>query len=192
MLTLQTNEAQVRELVKVLGKDAPKMLAREIIIAVNATAKKTRTTMNREVRTELAVTAGSINKVLKIKRASKSRLGATVTLEKEDRLPLKDFKPRQTRAGVSYRISKRGGRKTAPDAFMGPRPGVIASKLRGHVYKRRGRARKPINMLHGASPWGVFMKRRLRIPTIADGEKELHKQLSKRIRFQQLKRTGQI
>ena len=38
-----------------------------------------------------------------------------------------------------------------PGAFMGPRPGAIAPKLRGHVFIRTSNKRLPIKKLYGPS-----------------------------------------
>ena len=74
---------------------------------------------------------------------------------------------------MSYQISKKGGRGTVSGAFMGPKPGMLAPKLYGGVYKRVGAQRKLtkgrrqgkmgqlIVRLFGVSPAGVFMKKNM-------------------------------
>ena len=123
-------------------------------------------------------------------KANKNRPVAKIELKKEDRLSLKRFSPRQTRAGVSYRTSPKRGRKTAPGAFMGPRPGLVAARLRGHVFKRVGKNRQPITRLDGASPWGAYLVNRLDLPTVKETRTELTNQVRRRIRFRRLKAAG--
>jgi hypothetical protein len=170
-----------------------KKLPRELKIAVNATAKKTRTMMSREVRKELATKAKAVNKTINIvSRATEISLSSTVRLSKTKRIPLRDFGARQTRQGVSYKISKSKGRGMVPGAFQGPKPGVMNTKWRGRVFKRVGKSRLPIAQLFGPSPWGIFVKRQLRTPVVRDGNAELSKQIQRRVRFNLLKRQGLI
>lgn len=170
-----------------------KKLPRELTIAVNSTARKVRTGMSKQIRGELVVKSADLNKILNLaSKAKPTSIVAKVLLFGTKRLSLKAFKPRQTRKGVSYKVSKSKGRKVAPSAFMGPRPGAIAIRLRGHAYKRMGRARYPIARLHGPSPGGVYALQKMRPKTIVDGVSELNKQIERRIRFNLLKKQGLI
>ena len=188
---LRIDPKQIRELSRAI-EGTTRKLQNEIKIAVNATAGKTKTAMSRRVRAELAAPAKSVNATLSVKKAKTPRDNARVTLKKEARLPLKAFKPNQTKKGVSYRISKSQGRKTIAGAFMGPRPGTKAPGLHGHVWKREDKSRLPIRKLYGVSPWGVFIKRAMKQPTKNEGRLELKKQIARRIRFITLKKRGAI
>jgi len=117
----KVNGSQTRRLSRLL-KGNKKRLRREVSIAINATAKKSQTIISKGVREELAVTAKGVKQTISIvtKARPKLQMRATVRLHKTRRPSLKEFKPRQTRNGVSYRISKGGGRQVAPTAFMGP------------------------------------------------------------------------
>jgi len=64
-------------------------------------------------------------------------------------LSLKHFKARQLSFGVRAKV--RGEWTRYQGAFMGPRPGVIAGRLGGHVFVRTSSARLPIEMLFGPS-----------------------------------------
>lgn len=71
------------------------------------------------------------------------------------------YSARQNKRGTSYKISKKKGRQLANKpygAFMGPKPGVIATRLYGGVFMRTGKARLPIRKLFGPSVWGAFTK----------------------------------
>lgn len=64
-------------------------------------------------------------------------------------ISLKYFQARQFSWGV--RTKEAGGFRRYPSAFMGPRPGVIAPRLNGHVFIRTSSARLPIEQLFGTS-----------------------------------------
>lgn len=64
-------------------------------------------------------------------------------------ISLKHFRARQFGFGVK---AKWGGEwHEYQSAFMGPRPGVIAKRLGGHVFVRTSSSRFPIEMLFGPS-----------------------------------------
>lgn len=180
-LTFDTKDLQRLEKAT---RESRRKLPRELSIAINATAKKASLEMSKEVRTELAASAKAVKTALKITRkAEPNSLGSTVTLKRQNRIPLRDFKANQTRTGVAYRISKTDGRKTVAGAFQGPTPKARLARWRGHVFKRKGRARLPIIKLFGPSPWGVFVNRKMDKPVAARVEQELSKQINRRIQF---------
>lgn len=168
-------------------------LPREIATAVNATARKTKSFIAKQVTKELATKQKTVKEhTSQSRKANPSSLAAAVRLSKSSRIPLKEFKPRQTKAGVSYRISKRTGRAVAVGAFQGPRPGLMKASWRGNVFKRVGRSRLPIVKLYGPSPWGVFVGQKMQKPTAGQARSELKRQLERRIRFNNLKADGTI
>lgn len=62
-------------------------------------------------------------------------------------LPLKVFKPRQFSYGTRAKVW--GRFQTYKRSFMGPRPGIVAARLDGHVMHRIFRDRTPIEMSWG-------------------------------------------
>jgi len=192
MLEMSIRRGQIRELNELLdGKE--KRLQRELAIAVRKTAKKTATNSAGEVYQRLNATKKRIKSKIKVDvKAKVDNPSARITLEHEKRLPLRDFKARHIKAGVSYRVRRGGKMGRVSGGFMGPRPGFMATKLKGHAYKRKGRARYPIAMLHGASPWGVFKKNRLKPPVSKVAKGDLTKEINNRIRFLRLKKSGAI
>lgn len=189
---MKIDRQQINRLEKALG-DKAKRLPQEIAIAINATAKKTKTNMSRQVRGELTLPAKSINQTLAVTRkASKQSLSGQVRLSKTKRIPLRDYKARQTKKGVSYKISKSGPRKTIASAFQGPRPGKINPSWNGRVFIRKGKSRLPITQKFGPSPWGSYVKKRMKPETKRATKLELRKQVEKRIRFRILKSRGVI
>ncbi len=167
-----------------------KNLPRETAIVSGKTARRGKSIIAKDISKELAVPQKVVRKQLEVAKTGKT--GATTTLKKSFRIPLKNFKASQTRAGVSYRISKRKGRKTVPGAFMGAKPGVPSPRLSNHVFKRVGKGRLPIRKLHGPSPWGVFVKRRRTRPVGQQIHAELRKQINERLRYRVLKSQGVI
>lgn len=151
-------------------------------IITGKVAKKTKSVIAKGVTQELAVKQKTVKEHIST-RKTKSR--AEVDLAKSARIPLRDFKARQTRKGVSYRISKSKGRRKAPHAF-------VVDKFGGRVYQRVGKARTPIRQLRGPSPFGVFVGQRLTGPTVDQIQAELAKQTKERIRYLTLKKNGTI
>lgn len=183
----------VKELRQALGQFASK-LPNEIANAINKTAARTKTAVNVEVRKELNIGARDLKRLINIpSRASKARLSSSVTLDEETRPGIggkkRRFSPKQNKKGVSYKISKSKGKKFAAGAFMGPRPGAVALKLHGGVFKRKGKGRTPIEKLHGASPWAVYLKHDMDAFIKKKTEAELAKQIDSRIRTN-LKQRG--
>ncbi len=191
MLNISVDQQQVARLQTVLnGKQT---LAKELAVAINATAKTLRSDMSRSIRSELAVKKQDLDKTLKMKRlATADSLSANVALKKSPRIPLRDFGARQTKSGVGYRLGKKQGRRLATGAFQGPKPGVQHLRFKGRVFKRVGRSRLPIVQLHGPSGWGVWVKGDLAKPVIRDATAELRKQIERRIRFNVLRTAGQL
>ena len=171
------------ELRRALGVEAKKKLAREISTAVNATARKVVGMWAKEIGKELAVPQKDIKTTIAIvKKATRQQLSSTVRQKPTSRLSLKRFSARQTNKGVSYRISKSEGRKTIKGAFIQP-------SLGGHVYRRQGKARLPIVKLDGPSPWGVTQRQKLDEIIAKEVRPELIKQIDRRIRAVNYKRT---
>ena len=174
-------------------KDTERKLKKELQVAVNATANKAKSIINKEIRSELATTATAINSTIRIKRKATNDLpSASVEVKKTARISLREFGARQTKVGVSAKISKTRGRKTYAGAFQGPKPGLMKASWRGHVFKRVGKSRLPIVKLHGASPFGVMTKGKKLGPSVEATQAELEKQIQRRVRFITLKKTGAI
>lgn len=161
-----------------------KKLKKELSIAVNATAKRSKSIIAKQVANELAVSQKDIKTTIsQSRRASESDISATVEVKKEKRLGLNKFGARQIKKGVSYKVSKSKGRSFIQGAFQGPKPGLMKASWKGNVFKRVGKARKPIIKLKGPSVWGVFVAGKKIGPSISEIEAELKKQIGERIRF---------
>ena len=153
---------------------AGKNLRKEMAAAINATAKDAERKMARDIGAEINMKIGDIKKNIRSPRkATEINPQGSVSLWWSEREGLEHFKAKHINSGVSYQISKKGGRVTVSGAFMGPKPGMLAPKLYGGVYKRVGAQRKLtkgrrqgkmgqlIVRLFGVSPAGVFMKKNM-------------------------------
>ena len=178
---------------KLNGSD--KKIRRQLAIAVNITAGKTTGGIAKQVATELATAQKNIKKTIKIKKKAKEQSRtqvAVVSQTQTKRIPLRDFGARQNKSGVSYKVSKSKGRQTVDGAFQGPSPKVRKVSWRNRVFKRVGKSRLPIQQLFGPSPWGVLVKNNMKKPIVDDSDRELIKQIKRRIRFLKLKESGAI
>lgn len=168
-------------------------LRKELAIATNQTARKGKSIIAKEIGKELATAQKNIRTVIRLsKKASPTDATATVEVRKESRISLKEFGARQTKKGVSYKVSKTKGRKTVLGAFQGPKPGMINVRTKGNVFKRVGKSRLPIVKLMGPSAWGVFVVGKKQGPSTQEIEAELKKNIDRRIRFIKLKASGAI
>jgi len=188
-VTVAIDKKDIRQIRNSLS-NVVKNVTKEIGIATSKTSRKGKSLIAKIVAQELATTQKAIKKSI-VHR--KQWPNATLSVRKDKRIPLKDFKPRQTKKGVSYRISKTTGRTTADSAFMGPRPGVLKISWKGNVIKREGKGRFPIATKFGPSIWWIVLKNKHQIPMIKQKlEGELAKQLFERLRYQRLKKSGAI
>jgi len=174
-------------------EDTGRSLRKELAVACNATAAKGKSIIAKQIGKELATPQKNIRATIsQSKKAKDTDISATLEVRKDRRISLKEFGARQTKAGVSYKISKSKGRKTVPGAFQGPKPGSINVRTKGNVFKRVGKSRLPIVKLMGPSSWGVFVVGKKQGPSVPDIEAELKKQIDRRIRFIALKASGAI
>lgn len=158
----------------------------ELRIAINATATKSKSILNKEIRSELALPAKAVNSLIGIKRkASGDDISATVEVKKSKRPRITQFSHRQTKKGVSAKVSKSRPRTVIASAFKVNRWG-------GQVVLRKTKARGPLRTPRGPSPFGVLTKGKKLEPSLKQTEAELIKQVQRRIRFITLKKTGAI
>lgn len=155
-----------------------------ILSAVNDTARKARTMAINGIAAEVMMKKKFIGENIRVRNATNWN-GYTAVVEiSGKRIPLIQFGARKGKRGVTYRISRRGGRKTLPGSFLASmvgglgiskggtrlsnqqRLGIIAGLFGDEVaenaprhegvFKRRGKPRLPITELRGPSIPGVF------------------------------------
>ena len=172
---------------------AKKSLTKELAAAINAVSKKTKLEMGREIRATVNLKKDEAEKPLSIRAAaSPQSLQAVVSLKKTPRLGLRHFGARQDKRGVSFKISKRGGRGRVDGAFMGPKPGAVKTSWRGNAFKRVGSGRLPIIQIKGVSAFGAYVKNNLTGPQVEAVNAELTKQIERRINFNVLRANGLV
>lgn len=183
---ISVSSTQVDELAKSL-KGLMKKVDRNLATAINATAKKTTTFAARELRKELKVPVNVLKKILRNKaRATPDRLQARITVWTGYPIPLKYFSASQTKKGVTYRISpKQKGKMIYRDAF-------IAKQYGGNVYRRVGKERGPLQKIFGPSPGAAFAAAGLEGKVRDFAQKELPKQIDRRIRLANLREAGVV
>lgn len=195
MIAIEIKAGQIRELIKAT-EAAKKSFAKELAGAINAVAKKTKLQIGRDVRKTINMKKAESEKTIKMSsKATADNLSVTVSLKatrKPMRPGLQHFGARQDKKGVSYRISKTGGRKRVVGAFMGPSPGTLAPKLYGGVFKRVGKERLPIVRLQGISAYAAYAKNDLDEPQILAINEELTKQMERRIKLNVLRANGLV
>jgi hypothetical protein len=127
------------------GKRAPHAIRR----GLNRTGDKARTQVKRALVVQTGLKSGTITRALKTRRASFGSLAYTMTTWGGD-ISLRYFNPRETRAGVS--AAPGGKRQIFARTFMKggrfPKRVDLELKLGGHVFKRTGKGRLPIEKQH--------------------------------------------
>ena len=129
-----------------LGGQAHGALAR----AINRTTTTVHGRVIRAIRKQSDIPTAIIRRQVK-RRLASVRGGALegVVFANGSPISLKHFRARQISTGVKAKVQ--GEWKHYQSAFMGPRPGVIAPRLNGHVFVRTSAKRFPIEMLFGPS-----------------------------------------
>jgi hypothetical protein len=192
MISIDIDAKQLKRLTEAVGK-ARKNFPRELAAAVNSVSKKTRISIGRRIRQTINLKKADAEKPIKIKKTATAQTPVgVVSIDRETRAGLQHFSARQNARGVSYKISKQGGRKLVAGAFMGPRPGVLAPKLNGGVFKRVGKSRQPIVKLYGVSPYGAYAKNNMSKAEVEFINKSLMTEMERRIKLNILRASGLV
>lgn len=192
MIEIQINAKQLKRLREAVGK-SKKSIKKELAGAINATSKKTKLQVGRDIRKTVNLKKDEAERPLSLRAtATEANLVAVVSLKKTKRLGLRHFGARQDKRGVSYKIGKTGGRSRVNGAFQGPRPGVMKMSWKGNAFRRVGKERLPIVMLKGVSAYGAYAKNDLEGPQVEEINKELSKQMERRINLNILRANGLV
>lgn len=192
MIAIEIDAKQLKKLRKATGK-AKKKFGKELAAAINATAKDVELKISRDIGSEITMPAKDIKKRIRTsKKATAQNPVAVSSLGWAKREGLQYFKARQTKAGVTYRISKKAKRGIVLGAFMGPRPGTFAPKLHGGVFKRVGKARLPIAKLRAVSAAGTFVKNNHAEAMPGFIKQKMTAQIERRIKLNILRAEGLV
>ena len=160
-------------------KDTPKRIPKETATAINKTAKVHATAIGKELRTKVNVTVKGSKQAIELgDKANKNKLATTVTVKKLARPSLKEFKAKQTKAGVKYSIEKGGERGHVTNAF-GPK----IDKLGNHVYVRTTHRRGPLLKLRGPNMVSVYKKHNMEPWSKKLVRVQLQKEIDRRVQF---------
>jgi hypothetical protein len=177
-------------------------VTKEVRVAAWKTQKKGR----REIAKQIAKI---IKKPVKyFQKASYSKMlpdGFFIAIRGEFKMAIKYFKPRHVKAGVvaditrssvfidNGRKKRTSGKRVFEGGFMGPRPGVLAPKLRGIAARRKGTNRFPIQALPAIHLTSTLKNVDYFTPkVVSDLRVEFIKQVKERIRFLKVKMAGKL
>lgn len=142
MINLKIDNHQLQEVADQL-EATEKAVAKAMRSTIAKMGRWLRVRAGRAIREETQLKAEHLRKrlkAMKVKVTSNGAYGGVwIGLNPID---LKYLFPEQDGLGVS--AGPPGRSQSYEGAFMGPRPGSLAPKLRGHVFKRTGKARTPI------------------------------------------------
>lgn len=166
-------EADIQRQLRVL---APQAIKRAEVAGLNRSLRSASSLISRTVRRDIALKARTIKDSLHTTRARRSQSVPTAEIKVDRKaVPLKEYGAKQIRAGLSYRTSKRGGRKRIKSGFVVGSYGLNA-------FLRVGSARGPLKMLFGPSVGGAV---RARDEEILGGIEELiDKNIKERVRWE--------
>ena len=198
-LEIDTDKTQLRQLENVLD-GAVKKLPQQVSMAINKTRTRAISFVAKAVVKDLAVTQKAVKDVMdSTSKSTPKTLQARVRLFSTDRIPLKEFKAKQNRKGVSYK-AKVGGKQRTKNI----RSAFIVDSLGGHVFARngpkkrvskgpnKGKMKQRIYKRFGASPWGVYLKQDVDPQIRKQVKEELRAQIADRIRTLELRKQGVI
>jgi hypothetical protein len=192
MISIDIDAKQLKRLRESVGKAKTKF-GRELAAAINQVARKTKLDIGRDVRSVIAIKKKESEAPLKIQaKATAEQPKTTVSIAKTRRLGLRHFGAKQDKTGVSFKISKQGGRQRVQGAFQGPKPGVMNVKWRGNAFRRVGKERLPIIHLRGVSAFGAYVKNKFTPRQIKRINDELSKQMERRIKLNILRASGLV
>lgn len=186
MLGVTIDATQIKRMQSAI-EGTGKVLAKELAAACNSTARLGVSIIAKEIGSELNVPQKAIKLSIKIRgKANRVTIRASVDVNKEGRINVGLFNGTyQKKEGISYKISKTQGRKTAKGAFL-------IKKYDGKAYKRKGKERWPITGIYAPSPWGVMTKGKKIEPSTEKIAVKLKEQIEKRIKYLLLKQSGAI
>lgn len=153
----------IRELLLRAAKVSPQATSR----ALNRTIDVARTNVTRALVSQTGLKFGRVRKATSVLRSSSTSLSAELRA-RDGYTSLRDFGARQTKRGVS--AAPWGRRQVFDGAF-------IVKLYGGHVYKREGRKRFPIQKLYGPAIPNEMVKGQSRQAFYRAVETELPKRL---------------
>lgn len=173
--------------VKPLGADAvdavvdilpPKTARRILISAVNDTAKRGESRLSKLIRETIAMKKKAVDEAIsrRTTRDDEGGFGQQVNVSRK-KAELREFSPRQTKAGITVKLLK--GQKP-----VRMRSAFVVGKLGGNVFRRfgpkrknsRGRLKQAVRKLMGPTAVGGLTRRDADVNAIRDDSGEYLRQ----------------
>jgi hypothetical protein len=167
------------EVLKTVGELSSGPFRRAAVRALNKTAGNVRVAASTAIRQRRALSAKVVRQAMAIKKATKDHLVSGLVVTGRP-IPLKEYAARQTKRGVTVRVSP-GKRMLVTHA--GNRAFLVA-KIGGHVFARQGKPRLPIKKLFGPSLPSTFVQDEVRRAWTAAAHDALPKRMAEEVRFE--------
>ena len=132
------------ELAQTLAKLSSHDIPKAIRSGVKDAARAGRTTLAKSIGQRYSLSAARIKQDVPTARISGDGQTAVITTSRKP-ITAMQFRPRQTRRGLSMSIY-RGQRSVVKSGFM----------AKGLPFKRRGKARMPLDVIHGPSIHAIY------------------------------------
>lgn len=140
-----------------------KTYQRLMVSSLNEAGRRGRALVSREIGKELSMTAADIKRTIDVTKSGLD-VGDNPTVKVKvtrEKMSMKRFAPRQTARGTTVKVRKREGRQLLKSAF-------VSEQIGGHVFKRKGRSRLPIQKKFGPTVAGVLGNKPGMADSIAD------------------------
>jgi len=170
-INIRTNFPDVA---KALGDVQDKLASQVLARSLNRTIEQARTEMSRQIRAEYNLSAAKVGEKLRIKRATFTKGQFEMAAELFSKNPdnrrgsinLINFSARETKAGLTFKIKKRGGRGKIGPGFIGNKgqTAFIRTGEQKRVMTRGvnvGKLREPIRPLRTIDVPQMFNTRRI-------------------------------
>jgi len=199
MIRVKPDMSRAREYLSRLEKrDLPRVVGRSL----DRTGKSVRSLFSKRIRDRITLKKNVVDAAIKVARSGEIQnltalnFGrAWVELRVSGKpIPLRDFQARATKRGVTFRVSRKAGRKRYEALGQ---PGFIVASIGGHVFVRKGPEPpgKPtigIRKVYGPSLPQFLESKRERVELINHAADFWAREIERNARFVLTKRGGGI
>lgn len=184
MINFEFKKLQERELKAKIWKYGSAIEKAEAA-AVSDTTKQLRTRASVMIRETLNLTKKRVD--AGIQRIMINRLHGGIRIKHHPHISLRHFKPKQTKAGVTYKVHKGGAPTLIPSAF-GPK----ITKLHKSVYVRNSKSRFPIHIKKYWSLAQDFRSQGMISRAMREASDLLRNNLKRRLNLMRLRAEGKV
>tara|TARA_R100000951_G_scaffold113555_1_gene115812 strand:- start:6821 stop:7435 length:615 start_codon:yes stop_codon:yes gene_type:complete len=187
LMAVEFNKSQTKQLQKLL-KDTPKEIPKRTATIINDTTKKHKTAVSKKLREYVMISAKGAKSAISVGSKAKApyKLSSSFHIKATRRPSLKNYKAKQTKAGVTYQIDPK--KKSFIAGAFGPKIVKLNKNvfLRKNPYSKGGdrTANRMLgSSLKGPNMWKVYTKHKLHSWSQKEIRKELEFQFDKQIRY---------